>query len=129
MLTNNDINSEAKTANHNPVTSNKSGIIYNINIWIANVLKKDMIAEVRPSFKAVKNDDANILNHNIIYDTEYNRKASVVKSNKSLSYPTNILAKKLADKMANTVKMMLMNNNILTLFFNKLFSSFLFPAP
>ena len=63
---NNDTNSVAKTANHNPVTSNNIGIINNINIWITSVLKKDIIDEVKPSFRAVKNDDSNMLNHNNI---------------------------------------------------------------
>ena len=38
-------------------------------IWNTNVLKKEIIAETRPSFKAVKNDELNILNPLIIYES------------------------------------------------------------
>ena len=51
-------NSATNTDNHIPFIPINSGNTNIITIWNTIVLKKDINAEIKPSFKAVKNDDA-----------------------------------------------------------------------
>lgn len=45
---------------HIPSVPQISGIIITARIWKTRVLRNEIIAEVSPSFKAVKNDEPNI---------------------------------------------------------------------
>ena len=94
-----------------------------------NILEKEIIADITPLFKAVKNADANILNPLIKCDNEYILIAVVVISNNSLSYPTNMLARGFAKISANTVITIDVIVINFKLFPNKFRNSFLSPAP
>lgn len=59
-------NSATTTDNHIPFIPQTAGNIKIIATWNNNVLKNDISAEIKPLFKAVKNDDVNILNQLII---------------------------------------------------------------
>ena len=46
--------------NHMPSSPKKIGIIKTEEHWKSNVLRKAIVAEVKPSFRAVKNAEPNI---------------------------------------------------------------------
>lgn len=97
--------------------------------WNNNVLTNDIIADVNPSFNAVKNDDANIFNQLMIYDIEYSLIAFAVNSSKFLSYPTKIFASSFANISAISVNIIDARHNSFKLFLNSPFNSFVFFAP
>ena len=73
-----------------PSIPNISGSTSTAVIWKTSVLKNDIAADIAPLFRAVKNEDANILNPDITNENANILKACFVSSNSSLSYPTNI---------------------------------------
>ena len=85
ILTTNAKTSAHNTDNQIPLIFNIIGKIKIIATWNTKVLKNDISADTKPSFNAVKKDDANMLNQLIIYDNEYNLIALIVISNNSLS--------------------------------------------
>ena len=123
MLTINEITSATTIEIHIPFIPKILGSNKIIIIWNTKVLKKDIIADVNPSFNAVKNDEAKIFIQLIIYDIEYNLIAFVVNSDKATSYPTNILANPLANISASSVNIIDAIHNNFKLFLNNPFNS------
>ena len=85
MLTTSDKISVTKTDNQIPSIPHILGNINIVITWKNNVLKNEINAETNPLFKAVKNDDANILNQLTKYEIEYNLNALIVIFNSSSS--------------------------------------------
>ena len=68
-----------------PFTFQKRGRIRTAAIWNTSVLKKDIDAEISPSFNAVKKDELKMANPEKRNEKEKMEKACRVKSNSSLS--------------------------------------------
>lgn len=85
MLTINAKISAITTANQIPFNPKSNGSIIITATWNTKVLKNDIVAETNPLFKAVKNDEAKILNPLTMKDNEKKRIAIVVISNNSIS--------------------------------------------
>ena len=83
IVTTNDNISANNIANQMPFMPNINGNKNIIATWNTKVLKKDIKAEIKPLFKAVKNDEAKTLIPPTKYDNTYKRIAMVVRFNKS----------------------------------------------
>ena len=76
--------------NHIPLTPKNSGKINTATICNTNVLKKDIVAEVKPSFNAVKNPEVKMANPINKKHNENSLNPDTVRSNRSGECPTNI---------------------------------------
>ena len=72
-----------------PSTSKISGSRITDDVWKTSVRKKEIAAEIRPLFSAVKNEDAKILKPENRNANANSRNACRVSSYNPASYPTN----------------------------------------
>ena len=129
MDSNAAINSATTTESQIPSRPISLGNKITAAIWKTMVRKKDIIAETRPLFSAVKKDDPKIANPAKRKENEKMKKAFTVISHKPWSYPTKISDKGFAKRIpAKSIKSE--ETEIITrLFFKTLFSSALLSAP
>lgn len=79
----------ATTIDHQmPSTPHNRGSNKTATIWKTRVRRKEIIAEVKPSFNAVKNPEAKIANPIKRKEKEYTLNPLQVNSKSSVSYPT-----------------------------------------
>jgi hypothetical protein len=88
ILTANARISDATTDHQTPSISHKSGITLTVPHWNITVLAKDITAELKPSFKAVKKPDANILKPEKTKLKANILKPCSVSAQSAASYPT-----------------------------------------
>ena len=112
-----------------PSTSQYTGKINTATIGKIKVRKKESNREIVPLDKAVKKDDAKILNPQNRKQSEYKRKPRIVNVNNSLSEPVKIIEKGLAQVTAITVIKTPNTAIIALLLFKTFFNSSLFSAP
>ena len=112
-----------------PSTFQNNGKISTAATWNISVLKKDIEADVKPSFSAVKKEEPKIAWPENKNENEKIEKACMVRLNKLLSYPTNIKAKGLA-KISALINITMANDSInKRLIFNRPLSSLWLFAP
>ena len=83
--------------NQIPFSPHKIGKIKTAEIWNTKVRRKEIRAEVSPSFKAVKKEEPNMANPENKKEKEKIAKAWAVISRSSASYPTNSVDNGLPD--------------------------------
>ena len=98
-------------------------------IWNTSVRKNDTIADVTPSFNAVKNPDEKMQKPHRPKESPYNLNPLVVICNSSVSPEENIAEMGLANTSTRATSTMLKMDKMSKLFLSKLFSSAWFFAP
>lgn len=96
--------SAAVIAYHIPSTPKISGKNSTDEVWNKRVRKNEMAAEMPPLLRAVKNEDANMLNPANKNANEKSLKAWQVRLNSSLSYPTKMCASGELSRRADAVR-------------------------
>ena len=112
-----------------PSSSHIRGRIITAPVWKTSVLINEIIAEVSPSLRAVKNDEPNIANPANKNEKEYIRKPRSVISKSTGLFDANIIEKGCASaSLINNIATELTEISIM-LFLKRLFNSLVFPAP
>ena len=85
------------TENQIPSTPQKRGKTKTDEIWNTKVLRKEISAEVSPSFKDVKKEEPKMANPENKKEKEKTEKAWAVRARSPASYPTNRTERGLPD--------------------------------
>lgn len=125
-VTHNVNNSAIATEIHIPFIPKIIGRISTTDNWNTSVLKNEIAADIKPLFKAVKNDEPNILKPLIKKAKQNIWKPCFVMTNSSALYPTNNFARGPEIICAIINNMMPHEPISLRLFLNKFFNSQLF---